>query len=265
MSKGWISLHRKILDNPILTRGRAYSRFEAFVYMLLKANHKKNKCVIGNNIIYVETGSFITSQKKLMFEFKWGISKLRGFLELLQNDHMIKIDSNSYSTMITIINYDTYQNYQIENKSQIKQKQIKNKSQTITNNKTNKINNANNITEEYFINQVNKIIESNELKYDQVMIKDFCSYWTEKNIGGFKMRFQKQNTFDINRRLKRWYSNAKDWDHKQKKLDLSKFKTTTTNKYIGWCDKCNISGFYETWQVSGDSRCCNSKINYKKK
>ena len=83
---------------------------------------------------------------------------------------------------------------------------------------TNKINNANNITEEYFINQVNKIIESNELKYDQVMIKDFCSYWTEKNIGGFKMRFQKQNTFDINRRLKRWYSNAKDWDHKQKKL-----------------------------------------------
>ena len=41
--KGWISLHRKILDNPILTRGRQYSRFEAFVYMLLKANHKKNK------------------------------------------------------------------------------------------------------------------------------------------------------------------------------------------------------------------------------
>ena len=54
MSTGWISLHRKILDNPILKRSPIYSRFEAFVYMLLKANHKDNKCVIGNVLVKVD-------------------------------------------------------------------------------------------------------------------------------------------------------------------------------------------------------------------
>ena len=91
MSKGWISLHRKILDNPVLTRSRTYSRFEAFVYMLLKANHKDNKVVIGNQLIKVKKGSFITSQKQLMIEFNWGTSRLRNFLELLKKDKMIEI------------------------------------------------------------------------------------------------------------------------------------------------------------------------------
>ena len=102
MSKGWISLHRKILDNPILSRSRTYSRFEAFVYMLLKANHKDNKVVIGNQLIKIKTGSFLTSQKKLMKEFNWGISRLRAYLKLLQDDDMIVVKSNEISTMITI-------------------------------------------------------------------------------------------------------------------------------------------------------------------
>ena len=78
--KGWISLHRKILDNPILSRGRTYSRFEAFIYMLLRANHKENKVVIGNQMVLVKRGSFITSQKKLQIVFNWGSSKLKAFL-----------------------------------------------------------------------------------------------------------------------------------------------------------------------------------------
>ena len=51
MNQGYIALHRRILDNPILTKSRTYSRFEAFIYMLLRANHKENKVVIGNQAI----------------------------------------------------------------------------------------------------------------------------------------------------------------------------------------------------------------------
>ena len=43
---GWISVHRKILHNPILNRSRKFSNFEAWMYLLLTANHRDNKVLI---------------------------------------------------------------------------------------------------------------------------------------------------------------------------------------------------------------------------
>ena len=202
MSKGWISLHRKILDNPILTRGRAYSRFEAFVYMLLKANHKDNKAVIGNQKIDIKKGSFNTSQKKLMKEFNWGISRLRSFLELLQSDSMIQIKTNTISTYITINNYKELQGVQNGNKTQSNRKQTATKTQPKTNNNVNNDNNDN--KEQEFINQV--LAEGIKITpmVAPDIIDDFCNYWTERNVGGTKMKYEMEKTFDIKRRLKRW-------------------------------------------------------------
>ena len=257
MSKGWISLHRKILDNPILTRGRAYSRFEAFVYMLLKANHKDNKAVIGNQLIHIKKGSFITSQKKLMIEFNWGSTKLRSFLELLENDGMIEIKTNTISTYITINNYKELQGLQNENKTQSNRNQTAIKTQTKTNNNDNNDNNDN--KEQEFINKV--LAEG--LKFVPVVapdiIDDFCNYWTEKNIAGKKMKFEMQQTFDIKRRLSKWLKNQKDWNIKTKKPVIG-YKTTTSGHYIGYCNKCNESSFYKEFDLRGDSVCCSDSI-----
>ena len=185
--KGWISLHRKILDNPILSRGRTYSRFEAFVYMLLQANHKDNKAVIGNQIIKVRSGSFVTSQKKLMKEFRWGTTKLRAFIKMLEDDKMIVSKSNTYSTMITITNYDSYQNLQTTNKLQSESNQKTNKLQSKTNNNDNTLNNDNNDNKEQkFID----LVLAEGLKFTPIvapdLIDDFCNYWTERNLNGTK-------------------------------------------------------------------------------
>ncbi len=228
--KGWISLHRKILDNPILTRGRQYSRFEAFVYMLLKANHKDNKALIGNNLIIIKKGSFITSQKKLMKEFNWGSSRLRTFLKLLESDGMIETNTNTISTHITINNYKELQGLQNTNELQTKHKQTANKMQTKTNN------NDNNVSD----------------------------YWTESNINGNKMKFEMQKTFDVKRRLNKWIKNQSEWNVKPKS-NISEYKTSTSGHYIGYCDKCNESSFYKEFNLKGDSACCSAKINPKRK
>ena len=262
MSKGWISLHRKILDNPILTRGRAYSRFEAFVYMLLKANHKDNKAVIGNQKIKVKKGSFITSQKKLMKEFNWGISRLRAFLKLLEDDEMVVIKTNAISTYITINNYKELQGVQNGNKTQSKRKQTVTKSQPKTNNNVNNDNKDN--KEQEFINQV--LVEG--LKITPMVapeiIDDFCNYWTERNIAGKKMKYEMQQTFDIKRRLNKWLKNQDKWDISVKKPAVN-FKTDITGHYIGYCDKCNESSFYKEFNLRGDSICCSAKILPKRK
>ena len=74
MDKGWISLHRKILDNPIIKMKGKYSRFEAWIYLLCRATYSKQKVVIGNEIYHLKEGEIITSQLKLCKQFKWGNS-----------------------------------------------------------------------------------------------------------------------------------------------------------------------------------------------
>ena len=260
--KGWISLHRKILDNPILTRGRQYSRFEAFVYMLLKANHKDNKALIGNNLIIIKKGSFITSQKKLMKEFNWGSSRLRTFLKLLESDGMIETNTNTISTHITINNYKELQGLQTANELQTKHKQTTNKLQPKTNNNVNNDNKE--IREEKFI----KLVLAESIKMDKIVehnvIDDFCNYWTESNINGNKMKFEMQKTFDVKRRLNKWIKNQSDWNVKPKS-NISEYKTSTSGHYIGYCDKCNESSFYKEFNLKGDSACCSAKINAKRK
>ncbi len=61
---------------------------------------------------------------------------------------------------------------------------------------------------------------SNELilykdKYGSEMLKEFYLYWTEKNINGRKMRFEKEKTFGLSRRLATWFKNGKIWNEKR--------------------------------------------------
>ena len=60
-----------------------------------------------------------------------------------------------------------------------------------------------NITKEKFI------LEVMTFDYPKDMLEDFINYWTE---GKKKMRYQKQNTFEIKLRLLRWEKNQKKWD-----------------------------------------------------
>ena len=133
MSKGWVSLYRKTLDNPILRTSKKFSTFEAWVWLLLNVNHKERKVVMGSDIYKVKKGAIITSQKKMSKLFGWGNSRLRTFLLLLQKDEMIVVKTNKKLTQITLLNYDTYQDY----KSQPNHKQITTKSQPNTNNNVN--------------------------------------------------------------------------------------------------------------------------------
>ena len=217
--EGWISLHRKILENPILNRSRVYSNFEAWIWLLLKANHKDNKFMLGTELVKVKKGSMITSQKKLCRQFRWGNSKLRSFLKVLQKDEMLLLKTNTQSTHITICNYKSYQDKQTANKSRTNHEQTANKSRTNTNNNDNKVNNVNKIKTlkvEFILNN-KKYLD----KYGLKLLKAFVDYWCEKSVNGKKMRWQKEKAFDIDKRLVTWSKNDFDglWKrHKEKMI-----------------------------------------------
>ena len=259
MSKGWVSLYRKTLDNPILKTSKKFSTFEAWIWLLLNVNHKERKVVMGTSIYKVKKGAMITSMRKLCKVFGWGNSRLRTFLILLQKDDMIVVKTNHSLTQITLLNYELLQ----DNKSVTNQKQDTNKSLPNTNNNVNNENKE--IRESKFNIRVKEIFDEKHPACADQVYEDFCNYWTESNMSGSKMKFEMQKTFDISRRLAKWIQNSKDWNI-EGKVELSEFKLDATGYcYIGYCDKCGESDFYKEYDLNKDSRCCKVKIKPKRK
>jgi hypothetical protein len=114
--QGFIKLHRKIQEHWIYQEKRKFSRYESWLDMLMMANHKGNKFLLGNELVEVEKGSFVTSELKLMDRWDWGKAKLRTFLEMLEKDEMIVKKSDRKKTTITICNYCLYHTYETENR-----------------------------------------------------------------------------------------------------------------------------------------------------
>src|SRR5699024_9047311 len=124
---------------------RVFSKFEAWIDLLMRANHKDNKVVLGNELIDVKKGQFITSELKLMESWRWGKSKTRNFLSLLEKDGMIVKKSDRKKTTITICNYSVYHDNEKENRPQTDRKQTDNRPRADT---INNVKNVKNVEED---------------------------------------------------------------------------------------------------------------------
>lgn len=156
---GWISIDRSIQNHWLFKEKRTFSKFEAWIYLLMEANHSKAKVPIGNQIVTVERGQRLTSILTLSDLFNWSRFKVKPFLDLLESDGMLEVKTTSKYTLITIVNYDFYQSEQGRNQHQndIKPTSKQHQSninptskqhQTNTNNNDNKDNNEKNVNNE---------------------------------------------------------------------------------------------------------------------
>jgi len=108
MQQGWIKLHRKIREHWIYQDDRVFSRYEAWTDLLMRANYKDTKVLLGNELLEVKRGQFITSIRKLCETWQWSNTKVNSFLKLLEQDGMIAYKSDTKKTVITIAKYDIY-------------------------------------------------------------------------------------------------------------------------------------------------------------
>jgi hypothetical protein len=106
--QGWITLHRKIEEND-LWLAEPFTRGQAWVDLLLIANHKPQLLYKRNIPITIERGQVGWSQERLGKRWKWGRKKVAGFLKTLENAQQIKLDNNHTLSRIIIVNYDKYQ------------------------------------------------------------------------------------------------------------------------------------------------------------
>ena len=153
-SQGWISLSRKVRDCWIW-QDKPFSKGQAWVDMLLSANHEDRRFLLGNELVEVKRGSFITSEHKLMDKWGWSKTKVRAFLLLLENDSMIVKISDKKKTTINIVNYSDYQDSRTTKEPQKDHEETTKEPQKDPNNNENNDNN------------VNKNNKDNSLEYEK--------------------------------------------------------------------------------------------------
>lgn len=103
---GWIKIHRDIASHWIFQDSE---KFKWWIDMLFLASYEDNKVLVGNRIAEVKRGQF---QGSLSFFMKrWRVSKDRviNFLRLLQAEGMILKETDRNIPLITICNYESYQ------------------------------------------------------------------------------------------------------------------------------------------------------------
>lgn len=106
MSEGWIKLYRSIRKHWLWEDAE---KLKWWIDILLQANHKSRKILIGNDLINIERGSFHTSILKLSERWQVDRKTVKKFLDLLAKDNMLTIETSKKGTTLKVSNYEDYQ------------------------------------------------------------------------------------------------------------------------------------------------------------
>ena len=116
--KGWIKLHRNIQDHWLWdSEKEPFDMRSAWSDLLMMMNFEDRKFRMGQEIVFVERGERITSERKLSELWNWSRTKVRNFLKILERDGMIEVKKTSKRTVIKVCNFDLYQSVKKEEKT----------------------------------------------------------------------------------------------------------------------------------------------------
>ena len=268
MTKGWIKLHRKIFDNPILTRSRIFSDLEAWIWILTNVNHDKAQVLIGADVMEVKRGEMITSQKKLCSTFRWGNSKLSNFLKRLYKCEMILIKTTTKLTQLTVIKYDTYQSVQPKNKSILNQNQINNKLPSNTNKNIKNLKNDKELIKQFdiFWNEYpRKVNKKRSLSIFKNLSKEYRGKAVEGAVA-YKKHIKLNKVSETYVMHPSTFLNGESWEdyiHGQiESLRPEMFRFDGSGNFVvGYCSKCGSCESYDPKSILfDDSRCCNASL-----
>ena len=109
MGQGWIKLHRKIRECDAIWDDKPFSRGQAWIDLLLMANHEDKEVLFDGSIYEVKRGQRLTSIRKLSEQWGWSRTKTGKFLNELEKAEMLLVKSDTKKTVLTLVNYDFYQ------------------------------------------------------------------------------------------------------------------------------------------------------------
>ena len=105
---GFLSIHRQI-SNHWLWKDKPFSKGQAWIDLIMLANHTTVKTMYKDEIVECKRGDVNFSMSYLAERWGWDRKKVSRFLNALETDEMVFVNSNTHRTIITIRNYDKFQ------------------------------------------------------------------------------------------------------------------------------------------------------------
>lgn len=175
--EGWIKIHRKILENPIICKDSDY--LAVWIYLLLNATHKEIPALFKGKKIILQKGQLITGRKSMASQLKISESKIFRIINDYKSEQQIEQQTSNKNSLITILNWDKYQQIEQQNEQQVNNKRTTNEQQMNTNknvkNDKNVKNGRNNISASEETSSADTAKANSKYKYGEygnVLLKD---------------------------------------------------------------------------------------------
>ena len=103
---GWIKLHRQLLKSDTFKNDKL---LKVWIYCLLKTSHAEHEILVGRQKVKLLPGQFIYGRKRAAMDLDMPESTLRDYVEILVKSENITVRATNKYSVITLINWDTYQ------------------------------------------------------------------------------------------------------------------------------------------------------------
>lgn len=120
MIDGWIKIHRNMMSNPVVCKDADH--LMVWMYLLTHAVYKDCDAIFEGQKIRLKPGQFVTGRKKIAQECGLNESKTRRILDLFENDQQIDQQKMRHGRLISILNWEKYQDSDQQNDQQMTNK-----------------------------------------------------------------------------------------------------------------------------------------------
>lgn len=108
---GWYRMHRGWMEDD-LWKYNKYSSREAWCWLIENAKYEDEEEFIAGELVKIERGSLVQTERQLAKKWKWGRQKVRTFLKNLKKVGKVDVKLTQKITQIYVLNYNTYQKEQ---------------------------------------------------------------------------------------------------------------------------------------------------------
>ncbi|MFA6131425.1 MAG: hypothetical protein WC730_04180 [Patescibacteria group bacterium] len=132
MENGWIKINRSLKKKGYYTQSEYV---HLWVHLLLSVNHEETEFLWNGKILKIKRGQFVTGRKKLALETGINEHKVDRILKCFESEQQIEQQTTTKYRLITVINYEKYQQYEQQIEQQVSNKRATSEQQLSTNNK----------------------------------------------------------------------------------------------------------------------------------
>lgn len=104
---GWIAIYRAIMEHWIWNTSP--QRLKRWIYLLMSVTWQDKVVGFGDKEIMLKRGQMVTSVRRLMGLWNTNNTTVRNTLDAFEEHGMIELKREPNMTIITVVNYDKYQ------------------------------------------------------------------------------------------------------------------------------------------------------------